>query len=59
MSKTQLPPFDPLTLPEGNRAIYPEPFASLQHKRFNGRLGDHAGLFNFSVNITHMASGKY
>jgi len=57
MPKPQLPPFDPLSLPESNGTIYPEPFATLQRKRFNRRLGDHAGLSNFGVTITRIAPG--
>ena len=30
MPKSQLPPFDPLSLPESNASQYPEPFLSLQ-----------------------------
>ena len=57
MPKSQLPPFDPLSLPESNGTTYPEPFASLQRKRFNRRLGDHAGLTNFGVVMTRIAPG--
>ena len=57
MPKTQLPPFDPLSLQESNATQYPEPFRSLQQKRFNRRLGDHAGLSNFGVVMTRIAPG--
>ena len=40
MKTPQLPPFDPLSLPESNASQYPEPLLSLQRKRFNRRLGD-------------------
>ena len=57
MPKSQLPPFDPLSLPESNGTTYPEPLASLQRKRFNRRLGDHAGLVNFGVVMTRIEPG--
>jgi len=54
MLRPQLSPFDPLALAESNRTTYSEPFASFQRKRFNRRLGDHAALGNFCVNISRV-----
>jgi len=49
--------FDPLSLPEGNATSYPEPYRAENQRRWNRRLGDHAGLTNFGVNITRIVSG--
>ena len=49
--------FDPLSLPENNATTYPSPHREAQAKRWNRRLGDHAGLANFGVNITRIAPG--
>lgn len=49
--------FDPLSLPESNRSGYPEPYSTMAEKRWNRRLGDHAGLSNFGVNITRIEPG--
>ena len=49
--------FDPLTLPESNATTYPEPFRALNQQRWNRRLGNHAGLRNFGVNLTRIAPG--
>ena len=52
-----LPAFDPLSLPESNATGYPQPYAEDQKKRFNRRLGNHAGLTNFGVNLTRILPG--
>ncbi len=49
--------FDPLALPESNATTYPEPFRALNQTRFNRRLGNHAGLRNFGVNLTRVVPG--
>ena len=49
--------FDPLALPESNATSYPEPFRTLNQQRWNRRLGDHAGLRNFGVNLVRIVPG--
>lgn len=49
--------FDPLALPESNATSYPEPFRTMNQLRWNRRLGDHAGLRNFGVNLVRIAPG--
>jgi uncharacterized cupin superfamily protein len=49
--------FDPLTLPESNATSYPEPFRAANQQRWNRRLGDHAKLTNFGVNLTRIVPG--
>lgn len=49
--------FDPLALPESNATSYPEPFRALNQQRWNRRLGDHAGLKNFGVNLVRIVPG--
>jgi uncharacterized cupin superfamily protein len=49
--------FDPLSLPESNTTSYPEPYRAENQQRWNRRLGDHAGLMNFGVNITRIVPG--
>src|SRR5258706_9593197 len=49
--------FNPLSLPESNATSYPEPFRALNQKRWNRRMGDHAGLTNFGVNLTRIEPG--
>lgn len=49
--------FDPLSLPESNATGYPEPYRSDNQRRWNRRLGDHAGLTNFGVNLTRIVPG--
>ena len=49
--------FDPLALPESNVTGYPEPFRTDNQQRWNRRLGDHAGLTNYGVNITRIVPG--
>ena len=49
--------FDPLTLPESNATSYPEPFRAGNQQRWNRRLGDHAGLTNYGVNMTRIVPG--
>jgi len=49
--------FDPLALPESNATSYPEPFRAENQQRWNRRLGNHAGLRNFGVNLTRIIPG--
>src|SRR3977135_3500650 len=44
-------------VPESNASSYPEPFREGQRKRYNRRLGDHAGLKNYGVNFIRVAPG--
>ena len=49
--------FDPLELPESNATSYPAPFRADNQQRWNRRLGDHAGLTNYGVNLTRIEPG--
>jgi uncharacterized cupin superfamily protein len=49
--------FDPLALPESNATSYPEPFRADNQRRWNRRLGAHAKLSNFGVNLTRIVPG--
>ena len=49
--------FDPLMLAESNATSYPETFRAANQQRWNRRLGDHAGLKNFGVNLTRIVPG--
>jgi len=49
--------FDPLTLPESNATSYPEQHRAANQQRWNRRLGDHAKLVNFGVNLTRIVPG--
>lgn len=51
------PAFDPLDLPESNATSYPAPYNTDNTKRFNRRLGDHAGLTKYGVVLTRIAPG--
>jgi uncharacterized cupin superfamily protein len=57
MTTPSLPAFDPCDVPESNYTSYPEPFRSENQRRWNRRLGDHAGLKNFGVNLTRIVPG--
>jgi uncharacterized cupin superfamily protein len=53
------PAFNPFELPESNAIGYPPPYREDAKRRFNRRLGDHAGLKNFGVVPTRIVpSGK-
>lgn len=56
MSKTSTI-FEPKSLPESNATGYPEPYRTRNQKRHNRRLGDHAGIKNFGVNMTRIEPG--
>lgn len=49
--------FDPMAITESNATTYPEPHRAQNRKRWNRRLGEHAKLTNFGVNLTRIASG--
>lgn len=49
--------FDPLTLTESNATSYPAPFREANANRWFRRLGDHAGLKNFGVNLVRIVPG--
>src|SRR5579859_386357 len=49
--------FDPSTLPESNATSYPLPYRAANQQRWNRRLGDHAKLSNFGVNLTRIVPG--
>jgi uncharacterized cupin superfamily protein len=57
MTKHHLPAFQPTEVPESNATGYPEPYRAANLKRHNRRLGDHAGLTNFGVNLTRIEPG--
>ena len=57
MTKLKAPAFDPKELPETSSTGYPEPYKSRVAGRHKRRLGDHAGLKNFGVNLTRLDPG--
>ena len=57
MGKLKAPAFDPKDLPETSSTGYPEPYKSRVAGRHRRRLGDHAGLKNFGVNLTRLDPG--
>lgn len=57
MTEPRLPAFDPLSLPESNATGYPEPYRAENMQRWNRRLGNHAGIANFGVNLTRIVPG--
>ena len=56
-AKPTLPAFDPSVVSESNFTSYPEPHRAANSMRYNRRLGDHAGLRNFGVNLTRIVPG--
>ncbi len=56
-SKLKLPAFDPSAVSESNFTSYPEPHRAANQTRYNRRLGEHAGLRNFGVNLTRIIPG--
>lgn len=58
MSKLKAPAFDPKDLTEQSTTGYPEPYKSRVAGRHKRRLGDHAGLKNFGVNLTRLDPGS-
>src|SRR5476649_986669 len=57
MTDPKPPAFDPRQIAESNATSYPEKFKPLNSHRWNRRLGDHAGLKNFGVNLTRIEPG--
>lgn len=57
MSKPKPPAFDPRDVAESNATSYPEVYRAANQQRYNRRLGQHAGLKNFGVNITRIVPG--
>ena len=55
--KPRPPAFDPADVPESNATTYPEPLRAPNLQRFNRRLGNHAGLKTFGVNLTRIVPG--
>src|SRR6185503_2644220 len=51
------PAFDPADVPESNATTLPESLRAANMNRYNRRLGDHAGLKNFGVNLTRIVPG--
>jgi uncharacterized cupin superfamily protein len=49
--------FKPADVSESNTSSYPEPYREGQRKRYNRRLGDHAGLKNYGVNLVRVVPG--
>lgn len=57
MTKPKHPAFDPRDVPESNATSYPEPYRADALNRYNRRLGDHAGIKNYGVNLTRIVPG--
>jgi len=57
MTQPKPPAFDPRDIAESNATSYPEIYRAANQQRYNRRLGQHAGLKNFGVNITRIAPG--
>jgi len=56
-SKLKLPAFEPNVVSESNFTSYPALHRAANQMRYNRRLGDHAGLRNFGVNLTRIIPG--
>src|SRR5437660_6989141 len=48
------PAFNPVVVSDTNFTSYPEPHRAVNSMRYYRRLGDHAGLKNFGVNLTRI-----
>ncbi|MGH7077765.1 MAG: cupin domain-containing protein [Acetobacteraceae bacterium] len=46
-----------MAVTESNATSYPEPYRAQNQKRWNRRLGEHAKLGKFGVNLTRIAPG--
>lgn len=57
MAKPKPPAFDPAEVAESNDTSYPSPFRSENRRRWNRRIGDHAGISNYGVILTRIAPG--
>lgn len=51
------PAFDPLSLPEANSSVMPEPLRAKNQTRWYRRLGAASGLTNFGVNLCRIVPG--
>ena len=51
------PAFNPAVVSETNFTSYPEPHRAVNSTRYYRRLGNHAGLNNFGVNLTRIIPG--
>jgi uncharacterized cupin superfamily protein len=58
VAQLKAPAFDPRDLEEVAATGYPEPFRSRVAGRHRRKLGDHAGLKNFGVNLTRLDPGS-
>ena len=56
-SKPTLPAFDPAELRESNLTNYPAKYRAANQTHYYRRLGDHAGLKNFGVNLIRIIPG--
>lgn len=57
MTQPRMPAFDPTTVAESNATLLPGPFVEVTRRRWNRRLGAHAGLKNFGVVLTRIEPG--
>ncbi|MEZ5925924.1 MAG: cupin domain-containing protein [Hyphomicrobiaceae bacterium] len=57
MTRPRPPAFKPGDVPESNATAIPPPFQQANQRRYNRRLGDHAGLTNFGVMLTRIIPG--
>jgi uncharacterized cupin superfamily protein len=48
----KLPAFDPAEVKESNATSYPPPYHTDNGRRYNRRVGDHAGLTHYGVVLT-------
>jgi uncharacterized cupin superfamily protein len=55
--KPAMPAFDSADVQESNFTSLPEPLRAPNQNRYNRRLGNHAGLKNFGVNLTRIVPG--
>jgi uncharacterized cupin superfamily protein len=53
----EMPAFHALSVNDTNHTSYPEKHRQVNQNRYNRRLGDHAGLRNFGVNLTRIIPG--
>ena len=58
MPKPHSPAFDPRDVAETNATTYPPAFREANSHRWNRRLGEHAGLRNFGVNLVRLEPGS-
>jgi uncharacterized cupin superfamily protein len=57
MTKPRPPAFDSADVVESNYTSYPEAFRHENQRRWNRRIGDHAGIRNYGVNLTRIEPG--